>query len=48
LQRVDVVRVDTIKRTPRGKLPLIVQHIDVRKFLGSADIALRQTKDAAA
>ncbi len=39
---VHVVRVDAIQRTPRGKLPLIVQHIDIRRFLGSADICLHQ------
>ena len=33
---VEVVQVDAIARTPRGKSPMLVQHLDLRRHFGAA------------
>ena len=34
---VEVVQVDRIPRTPRGKARMLVQHIDIRRYFGAAE-----------
>lgn len=39
---VEVVQVDRIARTPRGKARMLIQHLDIRRYFGSAAEKLQE------
>ena len=40
---VDVVQVERIARTPRGKARMLVQHLDIRRYFGAATEKLQES-----
>ena len=43
---VQVERVERIERTPRGKLRMLIQHLDIRRYFGAPVVAATRDADA--